>query len=540
MRRIACGVSAPGREAPAIARNFRYPSFMQLRVWLACLLVILFSPAPGATANVVLEETSLGDASGYQPVKAVTFSTDSRHLAFLGVKGDSQFVVRDGVESKPFDWIIPDSLAGPLSLTRLAFIIQNGNDMAAVVDGQAVGSGYYFVGADRITFSDDGKHYAYTVRRGSTTDGKASVIRDGVEGKPYSAAAVVPTFSPDGKHLAYTAASGIAKVFMVNDDKEDQAYDNIVPGTTTFSPDSKHLAYSAVSGGKFLAVIDGKASKPYDQMRMTPIFSPNSARTAYIAGSGQQFFVVIDGVEGPKFDAFTDGSVIFSPNSQHIAYAARKDKQWVMLLDGKEQQTFDAIAGESIHFSPDSAHLSYVGIIGKQRFVIFDGKPGKAYDNILWPGPIFSPDSKQVAFAGSRGGQLSVVADGVDGPAYDNVAELAFTADSKHLFYRAVSKGKALVVVDGKESQPFDNTTPVVFSDDSAHYSFAAQLGSSSAIWIDGVATPNSYTGWVKGSRPSFVAPGSIDFLMVRERQFLQVRARIDGGTVATTHPIGR
>jgi Tol biopolymer transport system component len=513
---------------------------MQFRASIACLLTISFLSAVGAQANVVLQETPLGDASAYEPVKAVTFSTDSRHLAFLGVKGDSQFVVRDGVPSKPYDWVIPDSLAGPLSLTRLGFIIQNGNDMAAIVDGQVAGSGYYFVGADRITFSDDGKHYAYTVRRGSTSDGKAFVIRDGVEGKPYVAAAVVPTFSPDGNHLAYTASPAAGKVCMVADDKEDATYDAIIPGTTTFSPDSKHLSYSAVLGGKFVAVIDGKASKPCEQMRMTPIYSPDSSRNAYIAGTGGKLFAVVDGIEGPQFDGFTDGSVVFSPDSKHIAYAARKGTQTVMLLDGKEQKGFDAIAGESIHFSPDSTHLVYVGITNKQRFVIFDETPGKPYDNVLWPGPIFSPDSKRVTFAGAHDGKLSVVTDGIDGPAYDNVAELSFTVDGKRVVYRAVSKGKALVVIDGKESQPFDNTTLVAFSTDCAHYAFVGQLNSECVIWIDGVATGKTYSAWVKGTRPSFSEPSNVDFLMVRDRHFLQVHAHLDGSPTGTTPPAAR
>ena len=39
-----------------------------------------------------------------------------------------------------------------------------------------------------------------------------------------------------------------------------------------------------------MAAIDGKASRPYEQMRMTPIYSPDSSRTAYIAGTGQRVF----------------------------------------------------------------------------------------------------------------------------------------------------------------------------------------------------------------------------------------------------------
>src|SRR6266852_8964345 len=111
---------------------------MHFRGLIVCLLPFLFWQKAGA--GVAIDETPLGKTADYNPIKAVTFSTDSRHLAFLGVKGEKQFVVSDGVEGMPFDWIIPDSLAGPLDLSRVAFIVQNGNDMAAVVDGKVVGS----------------------------------------------------------------------------------------------------------------------------------------------------------------------------------------------------------------------------------------------------------------------------------------------------------------------------------------------------------------------------------------------------------------
>jgi hypothetical protein len=494
-----------------------------------CTLLALLLVAP-ALAGVVLKETPLGNAATYESVKAVTFSSDSRHLAFVGVKGDKQFVVRDGVESKPYDWVIPDSLSGPLDLSHLAFIIQNGNEMVTVVDGQAVGGGYYFVGADRITFSADGKHYAYTARRGSAADGKALVIHDGVEGKPYAAAAVVPTFSPDGTHLAYTAALGAGKTCVVLDDKEQAPFDNVVPGTILFSPDSKHLSYTAIAGSKVLAVVDGKTSKPYDQMRLTPIFSPDSSRVIYIAGADNQYFMVLDGVEGPKFEAFTDGSVVFSPDSHHLAYAARKGKQWELVLDGKEQSPYDAIAGESIHFSPDSAHLAYVGITDKQRVIVLDGKASdKHYDNILWPGPLFSPNSLRVVYAGARGERIVVVTDNVEGPIYDNVAELGFSPDSKRVVFRALNKNKALAVIDGKEFGPFDNTTSLVISPDSIHYAFVATEATKSTIMIDGQPVDKSYTGWVKGARPAFSGTSQVNFLMVRDLQFVQVRAEIGG-----------
>lgn len=479
-------------------------------------------------AGVSLAEKPFGNAGDYEAIKAVTFGTDSRHLAFLAVKDGKQFVVRDGVASPPYDWVVPGSLAGPMDLSRLAYIIQVGNDMAVVVDGKVVGHGYYAIGGDRIHFSADGKHYAYTAHRGTRDQGDAIVVRDGVAGKPYPAADIQSVFSPDGKHLMYIASPAPKKMCLVVDDKEGPAYDAIAGGTPTFSPDGKRIAYAAASDGKVLAIIDGKAGPAYARMRMPPSFAPDSVHVAYIAGNGSQYWLVLDGVEGSKFDFFTDGSVTFSPDGKHLAYAARRGKQWVLMLDGKEQRTFDAIAGESIRFSPDSQHLAYVGITGNKRFIILDGKEASgAYPNILWPGPIFSPDSKRIAFAGTKDKQLVVVADGKEEPAYDTVAEIAFSPDSKHLSYRALGQGHAMIVSDGQASPPFDNTTSLAYSPDGSHWAYCASQGDKAMIMMDGSDAGRTYSGWVKGARPMFADATTADFLMVKDHQFVQVQARM-------------
>jgi roadblock/LC7 domain-containing protein len=514
----------------------RYSAAMGLRSLLfgGLLLFGIARGTAGAPA-ITLEEKSLGDAAAYEGLKTLTFSTDSRHLVFLGLRNSKQFVVQDGVQSGPFDWVVPDSFSGPMNLSRLAFITQNGNEMSVHIDGQVVGSGYYLIGNNRINFSPDGKHFAFSVHRGESTAGRALVVRDGVEGKAYAAASAVPIFSPDSAHLAYAAALDSGKICAVLDGKEQTPYDQIVPGTLVFSPDSKHLAYTAAIGKKVAPVIDGQVGKSYDAMRLTASFSPDSSHVVYIAVDGKQSFVVLDGVEGPKFDTFTDGSLVFSPDSKHVAYAARTGKRWPLMLDGKEQFSTDAIAGESIHFSPDSAHLACVGITGNQRFIVLDGKQQKtAYDNILWPGPLFSPDSKRIALAGTHGDHFVASVEEVEGLEYDDIVELAFSPDSRHVTYRAVTKGQIFQVVDGKPFGPFTNSSAIAFSPDSTHFAWTAMAGTKAQIMIDGADAGGNFTLWVKGSRPNFADADNIDFLMQRDQQLIQVRAAFP-----PTRPIG-
>lgn len=484
--------------------------------------MMLLARTTCGAGGVVLEETSLGDTAQYDQVKADVFSADARRLAFLGVKGDKQFVVRDGVASQPYDWVLPDSLTGPRDLARLAFIVQNGNDLSMVLDGATVGSGYYFIGRDGPNFSEDGKHYAYTARR---TEGGAFVVRDGIEGKKYVAASIIPAFSPDGNHVGYDASLGPGKMCIVLDDVEQKFFQAVYPGTLLFSPDSRRTAYTAIENGKYIAVVDGKESKPYDAMRLTPVFSPDSKRVAYIAGIDKEFVAVIDGQEGPKFDAFTD--LLFSPDSSHVAYGARKANQWSVVLDGKPQESVEGLGAGSIRFSPDSAHLAYVAAVGSERMVVLDGKRLKSCQEVLWPGPLFSPDSRRLAYLSVQSRRVVVVTDGVNGAPYDQVADLSFSPDSKHLAYRALSSGQAVVIVDGKASSPYAATTPIVFGPEGNHYVFAASKSKGTVIVVDGVELDKSYTSWVTGSRPAFAANDIADFLMLRSKEFLHVRVKI-------------
>jgi hypothetical protein len=488
-----------------------------------------------AFSGIPVVETPLGSEADYDAIKRLTVSDDYRHLVFLGVKGDKQYVVRDGVAGPAYDWVIPDSISAPSNLSHLGFAFQVGDDVSVMIDGKIVGHGYYGIGGDRILFSGDGMHYAYRARRGTRQTGDFVMVRDGVEGKPYQASQPVPRFSPDGNHLLYVAAPAQMKSCLVVDEKEGPTLEAISAPSAIFSPDSRRNACAAVSGGKYLAVIDGKPGASYSTMLMPPIFSPDSQHLAYVAGNGNQLSVVLDGIAGPPFESFTDGSVLFSPDSKHLAYVARSAKQWQVILDGKLQQSFDLIAGESILFSPDSSHLAYVAIKNNKRVVILDGKEQSGpYDNVLWSASVFSPDGKHMAYAGVGADHVRVVLDGKEGPPYDAIALVAFSPDSRHLTYNAVSNRHIVVVIDGKESPPLDNVTPLTYSPDSAHYAYAARASNQAKLVIDGVDADKTYSKWINGTFPTFDAQGRVDFLMNRNGQFLQIRAQLPTAPATT------
>src|SRR5947208_3166559 len=77
--------------------------------------------------GMAIEESPVGSTAGYDSVKSIAFSADSQHVAFLVVKDDKQFVLRDGMASGPFDWVIPASLTLSPDTARVACVIQEGN-----------------------------------------------------------------------------------------------------------------------------------------------------------------------------------------------------------------------------------------------------------------------------------------------------------------------------------------------------------------------------------------------------------------------------
>jgi len=113
----------------------------------------------------------------YDFVCSTIFSPDSKHFAYLAVKGKKYFIVVDGQEGKHYD-STHEPIFSPDS-KRFAYIAETGGKTHIVVDGQE-GKRYYQIGA--LIFSPDSKHIAYIA---TDTDGnvfqlwmvkKASVI----------------------------------------------------------------------------------------------------------------------------------------------------------------------------------------------------------------------------------------------------------------------------------------------------------------------------------------------------------------------------
>ena len=161
----------------------------------------------------------------------VAFSPDSKHIAYIAGKGDSKFVVLDGVEGTAYE-LIQDLTYSPDG-SRLAYRASRDKKiMLVVVDGT---EGARYDSVDWLTFSPDGKRFAYIAKRGD----KGFLIVDGVAKEREGA--VAPAFSPDSKRLAYFVLSG-GKIAVVVDGVATKQYEGVFYGTRLVwdSPDRLH------------------------------------------------------------------------------------------------------------------------------------------------------------------------------------------------------------------------------------------------------------------------------------------------------------
>ena len=217
------------------------PSVLALAFVIGAVLA-----SKAAVAEVKVREISIGTVTDSDAIKAISFSDDSQHLAYLiALRATGNLSFSMGKTSAPYDLGGSRQPVGYAPHGRhLGFITQTGDEMAVLMDGTVVGKGYFSVASNHIYYSEDGAHFAYAAQ--PVKDGALLVVRDGVAGVQWPGLFAAPTFSPDGLQLAYGAVNADKKSLLVLDEKLLTAYDAIPPATILFSPDSKRLAYTAI------------------------------------------------------------------------------------------------------------------------------------------------------------------------------------------------------------------------------------------------------------------------------------------------------
>jgi WD40 repeat protein len=342
------------------------------------------------------------------------------YMAQADEKGCWRLVWR-GAEGPEFDSIAQVYVTADRS--HLAYIAKRGNRAVFICDGKELpGSDLILYGdssrPDRqikrmppelsATFSADGSHFAYVVRR----EKKYLVRCDGKEGPEYDKVWGVQ-ISPDGKHLAYGAKTSDESLIVV-DGWEGRRGD--LPSRIIFSPDSQRVVWEVRMESTNRLFVDDKEVSPSFQNWW---FSPDGRLFWSVAEGGRKFLFV----EGARLPTAVSGDPlpVFSPSGRHVTYAGiDADGRPCAAIDGRAHKR----ASHILAWSPDEEHMLYASVEqqGAVNPVWCDDR--KASVGTSQRTGVFSPDGRHAAYIALGDGGERVACDGLAGPPHEQIVSL--------------------------------------------------------------------------------------------------------------------
>ena len=314
------------------------------------------------------------EGQGYDEIYKIVFSSEGRRYAYMADKGGKVVVVVDGREVGPYDGTSGDPIIGQ----HVAYTIVKDGNNHVVLDGEIQEK----VGYEPV-FSPDGSRWAYS-RSATYVGDPCYIVLDGEVtdlGNDNRVGGL--TFSSDGKRFAYDLVPGggaYGRHLAVVDGVSGKEYPFPGVGKIVFSPDGRRVAYWAKAEGQgFMMVLDGKEGQIYEEMQ-DPIFSPDGNHVAYVAADGKSKFVVLDGKDGTRYGDIW--GLTFSIDGR-LAYVAKDSREGedvrLVVVDGQEERAYGYDwYGQGIRsgpvFSPGGGHVVYVANDGgKAEFVVVDG-----------------------------------------------------------------------------------------------------------------------------------------------------------------------
>lgn len=417
------------------------------------------------------EEISFGKPIPGARPEQMAFSADGKHAAYPARNEDKTWcVVIDGKTSASFPWYFASSLVWSEEGGRLAYVVQDAENMHVVIDS--------------------------TPQKNYTEVG-------------------IPIFSKDGARCAYWAKAD-KDYFIVIDGKAEKTDGKVLSNTLKFSPNGKSLAYVLETAGDVVTkqtwVVDGKKGKPYDQVQKIR-FSPDSTRYAYsgvIAGKSQ---VVLDGEEKRMHDKA--GDYEFSSDSKHYAYVSLMDKSMRIVVDGKDLDPHVLVSEP--RFPTGSAIPAYIARDGTTTLAMIEDKPSKPYEVIL--NMVLSKDGKHYIFRAQDGAKQFAVIDGKESKPYDAIGTINISDNGAAAVFAGRSIDKEILVLNGKEYEGVGNIT---ISPSGKYVAHMLDRLRTSVLFVNG-QEGKTYDGFLRNSKWVFEGEDKLHLMAGKESELIHV-----------------
>lgn len=380
---------------------------------------------------------------------------------------------KDRVASRPADAKVTGTWAH-LHARRVAYAVKEG---PLHVDGAAGPAGE---GARGVSFSDDGAHIAYYLKRGAA----GHFVRDSEDRGAFAGFGMLPPVWSSDAHAAFTARkvdanTNKAEWWIVVDGEarfgpfsDDQPGFGFGKSKLVWSP--KGLAYVAVEGDAMRMCVDGVTLGEAFTIVRDPVFfaAPNGeAKHAYRARRDDKWWLVSTShVHGP-FDACDEP--LFAPDGR-LFFVAGDDERARVYVDGVVVEDHPKVHDIAVCAG---GHALIVGD-GTTRQVVHRGWRSDAYANLL--GLDVTPDGAHTSVVADEGGKEHIVVNGVVVASAACIPHGATTLSSEgaHVAFLAKGTPSFVHVDDDVHSEPFDNLwSDIVFAPDGKSVMFMAEQG---------------------------------------------------------------
>ncbi len=297
-----------------------------------------------------------------QGIGGIVLSADGARLAYAALRGGAWHVVVDGAYSEPFNAVFSGSLTFDRSGRRVAFAAERDGRAAAVIDG-SIGHGHDGIG--HITFSPDGRHVGYVARDGAT----ARLILDGTPGPEHDAISEFE-FAPSGSATAYLARDRDGW-FMIRSDTRVGPY--ATARALSYAPGG-NVTFVAGDGTTERVVVNGRPGRAFESVE-APAFARSGDAWGYIGHDSAASTVILNGEELDAREWASDLAI--AADGSRYAYVARR-KGAASVVHDRGEASFDLVVDGTLVLTRGGAWSCLVGDWDQRKlYVVVEGHLGR-------------------------------------------------------------------------------------------------------------------------------------------------------------------